>query len=264
MTSKEKGALTSYFHYGHRVKDQDFFFAPMFRHPTFTDQEYACGGTWIGETFAITTAHCLTYHDIKMVGHLGEDNDWHVILDKPKTFGFPVQNKYVYANYSEEGDRFYENDIGLVKVEIYDRFPLKFLPKIFTWESDWRDIQSKPVLMHGLGKTENDEYASYLKYMKGKLHLQDGHSVKNCNLPAVKMEMAFCMEPVEPFDEIDDGDMGNVVYYDVADPDNFGHENRVIVGIVSNSYGDPRNIVLTNVSKYVRWINQKILEDIAG
>ncbi|XP_063706314.1 chymotrypsin-2-like [Culicoides brevitarsis] len=218
--------------------------------------EYYCGGVWISVKFAMTTAYCLTYHhDISHVGQLDQQNKW----PQRSPLTYEIRSKFYFPNYTREGVHWFENDIGLVRVDkshYWQNYP-RFMK---SWQR-WGEITTKPVLMHGFGRTENGDYSTFLKYMTGRLHLKDSYSQKNCDIPAVKMEMAFCMEPMEPFDEIDNGDMGNVVYYDVKDPENYGPENRVILGIVSFKYGDPRNIILTNVSYYEEWIRSTIIEN---
>lgn len=112
--------------------------------------------------------------------------------------------------------------------------------------------------MYGFGRTENNEYAKFLKYMKGRLHISDSYSKEWCNIPAVNNKLAFCFEPLDKGARSDNGDMGNPVYYNIDDPDNLKPENRIIIGVLSNNLERWNNLVLTNVSHYKDWVESII------
>lgn len=246
------------FHYGQEVASADDYFAPLLRKPSFwptpwQDAEYKCGGTWIHERYVLATAYCLKYHDINRVGNLeGKETHWKNDLD-----WLEIDRKHYFANYSYEGVKSFENDIGLVRVKSTFTWTAPF-PSIF---NDWGNssaIQKDQVVLYGFGRTENGNYALRLKYMRGRLHFADAYFKAKCIIPSCHKGLSFCFVPQAARDRADNGDMGSPVYYKLLNPANPERENRVLIGMLSNNIGNPRNIILTNLTYYQGWIDSII------
>lgn len=183
-----------------------------------------------------------------------------------------IDGKHYFGNYSLDGNNKFENDIGLVKVrrKIMDyppHGPGRRLaadppegpfPKIF---NDWGNINrlvKHDAVMFGFGWTEKGNYAGNIKYMTGYVHFSDDYAKKKCLVPSCKKGHSFTFETKGALDRIDKGDMGNPVYYKLDNPDHTKLTDRVLIGVVSTYYWDPRNIIVTNLTYYQGWIDSII------
>lgn len=173
-----------------------------------------------------------------------------------------IDQLHYFGDYDYEGDKSYENDIGLIHISLrYGKkgHPSKVFPSIFNGWGNPEAIEKDNVVLFGFGRTESGDYAPDLKYMRGRLHFWDSYSKKRCNVNAVNKGLSFCFEPQGAKERIDNGDVGSPVYYKIGNPDRLKPNNRVIIGILSDQKRDPRNIVLTNVTRYKNWIQSIIL-----
>lgn len=246
------------FHYGQETAEADPYFAPLLRQPLrclWCPLEYICGGTWIHETFVLTTAYCLKYHDINRVGYLKRQvTNWANDLEV-----HGIKRKHYYANYSYEGAKSFENDMGLIQVIIPRIYRPGPFPIIFDSWGNPNAIQREQVVLYGFGRTENGNYAPKLKYMRGRLHFEDDYFYGHCTIPSCHKGQSFCFESQFTRDRADNGDMGSPVYYKVSDPDHPNlKESRVLIGMLSDSYNDPNNMILTNLTYYKNVIDEII------